>query len=508
MAAAPSSHLKNGASADVWPDSFGAVLTRDLRQGVRRKIFVVALLLLLFALLLGECLRLISVTATTFTAGEGFGHIADAIYYCALCLPALIILPLRALVDLTLARRHRHLELIQMTGQSSLRLVLGMLAANFFMALLFLVAALPFLLIRYFLGSVDLARELALFGLIILANLYLVALAIATGSFPKHAQRVAMLFYLAGFALLVIALSYAFVELGARMTENWRVWAQLLVFAVLLVLFTVFFAAERLAGHAQKFTLWQRFLAIAMLAVLVPDFVRNDFPYVATLALCLLQVTAISLTEPVVPSAHRYRGRFLRPLLAIFQQPGWPAGTWFAAFYAGLTLAAALGAAPTDEARIFLIGLFCVMAQFFQGAALWRLIRPRWELGMGFLIVWFGMAVLLHVFTSWHYFGFDFDEASVIMPFSVLMEYGNYLDGSSIPPRGWQCLGIVTGHLVLALIILHLRARPLRRAIKRWNRATPGEPVDTATPEEAAVLAADEMQSTGHFAVPTRGAKS
>ena len=83
-----------------------------------------------------------------------------AIFWLLIGALLILVTPLRAFNELAAERKANTLELIFMSGLSAWRIAFGKWVSLLFQALLFLLAVLPYAIMRYYFGAVDLAQDL------------------------------------------------------------------------------------------------------------------------------------------------------------------------------------------------------------------------------------------------------------------------------------------------------------------------------------------------------------
>lgn len=157
-------------------DWIGPMLVKELRQGLKSRAFGLSFVLLQAALVL----------LITFSVLE-YRHNPDAFktqelsayFWLVITVMLLLITPLRAFNDLAGERKANTLELLYMSGLTSWRIALGKWSSLVFQSWLFVLALLPYAVLRYYFGSVQLAEEgLALLWML-LASALLTALGLA-----------------------------------------------------------------------------------------------------------------------------------------------------------------------------------------------------------------------------------------------------------------------------------------------------------------------------------------
>lgn len=151
-----------------FPDGISPMLVKELRQGLRTYTFVI-----LFLVLQG-LLALVLLTATAATGannpGAGAGNVVSQIVFCFFSLSLLVIQPLRGVSAISVEIKQNTIDLMVLTRLSAWRIVWGKWFSIFSQSSLLLLAILPYLILRYFFGGMQLFSELFLMGYIFLIS--------------------------------------------------------------------------------------------------------------------------------------------------------------------------------------------------------------------------------------------------------------------------------------------------------------------------------------------------
>ena len=140
-----------------FSEKWSPVLVKELRQGLRTNTFSI-LFLVLQAILM---LVVFSVASTDFrseSAGRGLSTSLFVLYSLA----ALIIQPLRGVAALSKEIKGKTIDLLVLTRLSSWRIVFGKWTSIFAQTLLLLCTLIPYFIMRYFFGGMQLFSELLL----------------------------------------------------------------------------------------------------------------------------------------------------------------------------------------------------------------------------------------------------------------------------------------------------------------------------------------------------------
>lgn len=358
-------------------DNLSPILVKELRQGIRSKLFLgsfVVIQLLLF--LYGTSLLL----SDNFAGDQSS---ALALFWSAIVLPLLILVPAMASQGIEKEISGKTLELLLLTRLSSYRLVLGKWMSVVVQSTLLVTSALPYLMLRYFLGGIDVWGELRSLGLLVLASALLAG--ITMGFWATNVSKLAkwgavLLFLWLGPYMFVVALAGRG-GLGGGAGMSLVVW----VYAFIGLLIMLAHAASRIGPPAENHSTQIRILALLTIAAGVLFRGRTEIEVLsAVLALAiLLPCVVAALVEKV-----RYVPRLYAPFvdrtglarLAAFPfAPGWPSGLAFTVLVFGLVPFFPVWSG-SFHARIFIAALGTVLVP----AALVRtLLSPaRQSLGL------------------------------------------------------------------------------------------------------------------------------
>lgn len=326
----------SSSPANDFADWLSPILVKELRQGLKTKVFVGIFILLQLVMLFVFALRLVDENDRGF--GEGF----NAFFWLLLYLPLLLIMPGRGLGTVSEEVKANTLDLVQLTRLGAFRIVWGKWLALVTQSLLLVVAILPYALLRYFFGSVNVADDLVIMGILLGVSAVLTAGAIAASTLPAGLRvilivlAVMMFFSGSNFFFLSRALGGPRGSIfGGFAGPNYWFWIGL--FAA-YILFFLLVAASRIAPASANFSLGKR--ALALLLSLIPLliwFVTKEEEYaVVFFASCLpiiswIVVDALCEKTSELPSNYALLARKGIPgrLAGLFLYPGWATGVLF-----------------------------------------------------------------------------------------------------------------------------------------------------------------------------------
>lgn len=332
--------------ANDFPDWLSPIVVKELRQGLKSKAFVA------IATVLQGGMAFIFVLAALsgMTPGGGGVDTLSGFFWFMLWLPLVFFFPGRALQSVVEETKVQTLELVQMTRLRSLRIVFGKWLALSLQSLLLVLAILPYFVLRYFFGGVNLTGDLVNLASLLSLCLVLNAAGIAASTLKPSLRMVlvilAVLFLLVGGQTL--AFMSAFGGSGPFRGFAWPAapWMSVVSAVVLLSSYVLFFllqAAGHLCTQAESYSPQKRQLALGatllMLAVwLLHDATGIDFRILGLLTPLVLWTVVEALVEPNDLLWSAGKSRLSRLLL----RPGWSTGLLFsllilALIYVGIT---------------------------------------------------------------------------------------------------------------------------------------------------------------------------
>jgi len=413
------------------------MLVKELRQGIQSGAFAWTFVGLQVAMFLIMSFMVTLTTGGTSVEARGL----DGMVWTAVGLAMVALVPLRGLGAIASERSGSNLDLVRLTHLSATRIVVGKWLALVSQSILLAMATLPYLVIRYFLGGIEVLRDLEVFGWLMAAAMFVAAAAVALSTLPLW-LRIGVCVVVTGF-ILPAAFEFLDNVLPRRRPMGATLWfPERTGIAALVGLYVVAcleFAAGRIAPAAENHAARRRLLTIGVSAVVaVLGLFGPQEMCMAALALTLPLVACSwigSLAErsphlaSVVASFAR-RGDVGR-IAARVLMPGWATGLVFigvswALLMAGLIAAVVREPPPTPAFGIAatlgllllatvlfplpllvymrrvqmplllyaLAQLVCFMVFVWSGAA-WNVGRPWHQSPTWFMVLPFPLASLL-----------------------------------------------------------------------------------------------------------------
>ncbi|MEM1442700.1 MAG: hypothetical protein AAGF67_10180 [Verrucomicrobiota bacterium] len=226
--------MEQTAPITPFPDRLSPVFVRDLRQLLRSPLIVVSFLLLQIAVLGITGIELVLVQ---ISGAASAGPLFSGTLWTFLGAGFGVALPLTAIGALQPELgMGRNIELLLTSSLSRWQVVMGKWLTMTVLSFLLLLSVVPFLLVRYFLGSVELLDIGVLLGSILLTNAVMNAVVVGASGFSSYIARGLMILLFGGLLLSTFSISGASMAMGG--TGSRWLWILLvpLTSAVLLLL--------------------------------------------------------------------------------------------------------------------------------------------------------------------------------------------------------------------------------------------------------------------------------
>ena len=332
-----------GAKPARWPgDDFPAwispMLVKELRQGVQSGAFAWTFILLQVAMFLLMTFWVLN-RSTGLQSRLEVNQLFHGFFWAVFGFAAAIILPVRAAGSMTAERIGNTLDLLRLTHLSSTQIVLGKWLAVMAQVLLIAAAVLPYLVLQYFFGGLDIVADLFSFMVVLL-----VAAVITAGSLAAAGQSPLTRGLITAFFFFAVPnfLGGAGSVFGTAVLSPWSALPAILVVAVLLTSVMLVYAAAAIAPPAENHAARVRVLALVATGLaLVAGAWFGPISASFVIAVTVLLVAGIAIAEltsdPVeLASIHAPFAR-LGPfgrLAAMVLTPGWATAICFTLFVA------------------------------------------------------------------------------------------------------------------------------------------------------------------------------
>jgi hypothetical protein len=332
--------LPTSAAAIVrrdFPGWLSPMLVKELRQGLRTRGFVAALMIfqtVMLVLMLGA----LAAQSTISISGRPMTGMTTGFFWTLMLVQLIVVTPARALGGLQLEVESRTLDLLMLTRLNAWRVVLGKWISLLVQGALLLLAMLPYLVVRYFTDNADVLAD---FGRC-LAMLGLCGVLTAAGLW---ASGIAKLLRVAIVILLVFGAQALGVTLTARMFGTGSPFGRIgvgtvfdspfiIIDAVLLTAFFLVSAVRNIAPPAENHSFFVRMLPVVLLLTvpLAQVFGAHDIALqqlmIGAIFLAFVVVFELALARQPMPPhwrEWRRRGPVLR-FVGRASMPGWPSG--------------------------------------------------------------------------------------------------------------------------------------------------------------------------------------
>jgi hypothetical protein len=334
-----------------FPDRLPPMLVKELRQGLRANAFVVVFLVL------QGLLGIVLLTAVAAESSSRAGTSVSSIIFFFISLALIIFQPLRGVSALASEMKANTMEIMALTRLSAWRITFGKWSAIVSQSALLVTAIIPYLILRYFLGGMQLFAELLMLLMIFILSATLTA--VTVGMSGNRALALRVLFPLALVPLGISAMATVFFEFrvmtfmieffSLTSPENREIAAVIVFFAVYIGWLALDFGASLIAPISENRATVRRIvgLGLALVVILLLRPLDHEVQLFVS-ALFLVPLVLVSLAEPInvtVPMLRSFtqRGAPWR-LASWFLCPGWAAGALYS-----LLLVVMFGAAISSK---------------------------------------------------------------------------------------------------------------------------------------------------------------
>ena len=406
-------------------DILSPIVVKEVRQGVRKRAFTGTLVIL----------QLLMVLALSMALGEDKNVEGSTWMFWILMAAPVALAPAAAgAVSIGDERKLNTLDTLVLTSLSSRRIVFGKWCAAFAQTLLLATSVLPYVLLRYFIGGIDLVAEIIGFVVLLMGAAVLTALHVGLSNVQGKTQG-------SGVALLLLALlmlSTGVPLVGAVLTIS-RLNPLGILPAVLAGVVTLALVLEAAALHlahpAEKRPAVLRGLAFMSLPVAFwgSKMYTGGGEWVlwcwAGIVCVVTAVGAVSEARREIASLHEpwfHGGPALR-LTRFMLAPGWPSGVGFAT---ALMIAWTLFF-PFDLESPLVFRFVAMLGAILLPVSLMRRFLPR---ARSETVAWVFLQILVSIPAmlgglAW---AFGFDAIQPVLPFlSALNPFLTFFSGLS-----------------------------------------------------------------------------
>jgi len=341
------------AFPDDFSDRLSPMLVKELRQGLRTKAFIgvfLALQIILGVILLG---------AVSVSSSDQAGDTISNIIFIFFSIAVMVIQPMRGMGALSTEIKDNTIDMMVLTRLSAWRIVAGKWSAIVSQSALILVTIIPYLILRYFFGGMNLIGEVVMLFLIFITSAALTAITVGLSASTSVILR--SILPLIGIPLGTYTLFFAvfayrgimgggggsFVDFCSLETADSRIGVSLYIAACIYYsFFMISIGTSLIAPYAENYSTLRRVIAFVftVAAAIIGSIYVNEIEImIATYFVIFAPIFTISLTEfgaivpPVIAKFNRYG--FIGKILGLFLLPTWATGVFFCYL---LTLIAAI----------------------------------------------------------------------------------------------------------------------------------------------------------------------
>lgn len=456
-------------------DWLSPILVKELRQGMRARVFVISFLLLqvfLIVLVMGNLAAQDDRTALQFQSG---------FFWVIIGFVLLALMPLRGLVAVSQEIKNHTMETIMLTRLTAWRVVFGKWSALFAQSLLLVSAALPYVILRYFIGGDDIVSDFCWILFMLWLSGILIAASIAVSALGNPVIRIAILI---GVIVLTANGADDIFYSGLSSEGGWEIlgWAILFGFFVPALLFeltttSIAPASENHAMPRRLFGLFFFSFACGLAWITHGDFPAGIIvPLIVLIGICYFDLAEKPRLLPRMIQSLSQRG-WLGKMAAFFLLPGWPTALLFSLVVIPAALGISYEFAPPDPKAIMLLpALFgSVLMPIFICHFFWTKMNQVLLMVLLYNIILLAVASILEGFASLTHTHIE-GILAFLPSFPVLLVTMNNQDTSTtINYAAWTIIG--NGFTVLLLILLLLvGSRKYFRELMVLLRSAPGSP--------------------------------
>ena len=320
-----------------YADWLNPMLVKELRQGLRKSLFVSVFILVQAAMIVIIGSRMLT---TSSEMDQVFGGFLDSVLWGGMGLALLIIMPMRGVAAIPEEQKANTLDLVQMTQLGSTGIVFGKWVAIVSQSLLIAVSVLPYAVLRYFFGGVDIVENLVTLAMMVVGSAVATALCLWLSTLPQAMRGVGV-----GLGVYLIPS----LLMGTRMMSSFGIskvssasGLTLLYGAMMMIWFLLTLAASRIAPAAENHATKIRLIALIGCLVGAVGAATNRVAWVVVTLPIIFWAVFEAMTERTsdVPSVYApwvKRGRLAR-VAGRFLYPGWATGIFFAALIFGIQI--------------------------------------------------------------------------------------------------------------------------------------------------------------------------
>lgn len=357
-----------------FSDRISPMIVKELRQGLRTRTFTGTFLIL--QVILG-----FSMLGAGMASSDNTGRLISSMVFFLFSLVALIFQPLRGTAAVATELKDDTLEILSLTRLSTVRIVFGKWASLVSQTALMLAATIPYLVMRYFFGGMQLFAELALIGTVFFISMCLTAVTVGFSCSRSVLLRALVPLLLIPFGFMAIStISFGFqfgfiLELFSfKDSETTVAFFTVLVLIAYVGYYFMDMGVGRIAAVAENHAFRKRLISLVLMVIVLMVLLQNPpaqegclFVVIAFACMIGFDVcTEVPVCVPSVVKPYVKRGAWGR-LVGKFFYPGWHSG--FFLLFGLLVFALLIGeftfemsyrgtTGLTEETTLMIVGVF------------------------------------------------------------------------------------------------------------------------------------------------------
>jgi len=336
-----------------YSDLISPILVKEFRQGIRSKLFTFTFLLSQFVMVL---------IVITGLALDGMNQKDfNILFWIIVILPIMFLLPLSGINSISEEVKLKTIDLIYLTHLGSFRILLGKMLSICFQILLLLSAVLPYVIVRYYIGNVNLYEDL-----VFLVNAFLIAtlvtslsIFLSTVKLNPILKWILLLFILYSVIGSISVLSFGPASRSGMGFMSVGFIIYIYLFWALTITLILEFGAKLIAPEIENHSTSIRLIGIAFVLIAFSSTIflssksEKEFIFATTMVIIGL-ISFVSCCEKMKTSPlvylpfvrYKRSGRLLGKLL----YPGWITGIIYTVFLTAsfITICLSTGLMPMD----------------------------------------------------------------------------------------------------------------------------------------------------------------
>jgi hypothetical protein len=366
------------SSLNDFPDRLSPMLVKELRQGLRARSFIAVFLSL--QIFLG----LVLLSASASASSDRTGSVISGIIFLFFSLAVLVVQPLRGVGSLSSEIKGGTIDMMVLTRLSASRIIFGKWIAIVGQSALLLSTIVPYLILRYFFGGMNLFAEIVLLGLIFITSMALTAVTVGlSGSSSVVLRSIIPLMGTPVLIWTVFMLAFSdrqfgsLIELCTMESFEARVTVVTYLASIIYLAWSMMsLGASLIAPAAENHSTLRRLIALALMGLvailcLTIDMAQGAVPLFIMIIATPAIATALTESAPLVPTVcvPFVRRGPLGSLTGRFLMPGWPAGVFFSLLLLAIGLLS-LGYQDSKATSLFEPEIWIVTLSLFGGLLL------------------------------------------------------------------------------------------------------------------------------------------